>query len=224
MRNAFPREFYIPKGSAKVQHKTLPAVVYITTNGIGRPSAIGFYGKANKPAFHYSFKSEERRAQYIAEWFTGLEASAKAKAERKQKRSDYRHDVKVGDVFKASWGYDQTNIDYFQVVALIGEKMAEVREICQQSEDTGWLQGDCVPALGQWATEADYSEAGKEYHAKHGHYPQKAKESRRVVIQGYDGGEPYFKFASYANAHRIKPVAEIAGAKVYKADHWTAYA
>lgn len=37
--------------------------------------------------------------------------------------------VKVGDLFSASWGYEQTNVDFFQVVALVGESSVRVREV-----------------------------------------------------------------------------------------------
>ena len=37
--------------------------------------------------------------------------------------------VKVGDLFVASWGYDQTNNDYFQVIALCGKSSVRVREV-----------------------------------------------------------------------------------------------
>lgn len=37
--------------------------------------------------------------------------------------------VKVGDIFKASWGYEQTNVDFFQVVALAGKSSVRVRAV-----------------------------------------------------------------------------------------------
>lgn len=37
--------------------------------------------------------------------------------------------VKVGDLFYADWGYDQTNINFFQVVALLGSQSVRVREV-----------------------------------------------------------------------------------------------
>ena len=40
-----------------------------------------------------------------------------------------KYGVKVGDIFSASWGYDQTNNDFFQVVALVGESCVRVREV-----------------------------------------------------------------------------------------------
>lgn len=37
--------------------------------------------------------------------------------------------VQVGDIFSASWGYDQTNVDFFQVVQLVGTQSVRVREV-----------------------------------------------------------------------------------------------
>lgn len=37
-----------------------------------------------------------------------------------------RHPLKVGDILKMSWGYDQTNIDFFKVTKLCGTTMVEL--------------------------------------------------------------------------------------------------
>lgn len=37
--------------------------------------------------------------------------------------------VKVGDLFCMSWGYEQTNVDFFQVVALAGASSVRVRGV-----------------------------------------------------------------------------------------------
>ena len=39
-----------------------------------------------------------------------------------------RHNIKIGDIFYNSWGYDQTNIDFFQVVSVTA-KTVSIREI-----------------------------------------------------------------------------------------------
>ena len=38
------------------------------------------------------------------------------------------HTYKVGDIFYSMWGYDQTNVDWYQVTA-VGEKSVKIREI-----------------------------------------------------------------------------------------------
>ena len=41
------------------------------------------------------------------------------------------HDLKVGDILYSSWGYDQTNIDFYQVTA-VGVHSVKIREIEQK--------------------------------------------------------------------------------------------
>jgi hypothetical protein len=213
----------IPQGAVMDFRSDDAGAVY-TYQRAGGTYALAFRGTAGKPEWHYRFKTEGARDQRIDEFFASIQHHKTSKAERRQKASAYRHDVKPGDIFRASWGYDQTNIDYYQVVRLIGEHMAEVREIQQQSEDTAYMQGKCVPMPGAWATEAYYDGDAEQYKAEHGLYPRRDKAPFRVKIQGHEGGEPYFRVASYCSASRIKPLAEIAGAKVFAASHWTAYA
>ena len=40
-----------------------------------------------------------------------------------------KYGVRVGDVFEAVWGYDQTNVDFFQVIALCGAESVRVRQV-----------------------------------------------------------------------------------------------
>ena len=39
--------------------------------------------------------------------------------------------VSVGDVFVSSWGYEQTNVTFYQVLSVHGKKTVTVRE-CQR--------------------------------------------------------------------------------------------
>ena len=48
---------------------------------------------------------------------------------KKETKKENIYGVKVGDIFSASWGYEQTNNDFFQVIALVGEKSVRVREV-----------------------------------------------------------------------------------------------
>ena len=71
-----------------------------------------------------------------------------AMQERRRKESEKRSrlereaadSVTVGDVFVTSWGYEQTNIDYFEVVEKHGQYVT-LRPIASRTvEDTGWMQ------------------------------------------------------------------------------------
>jgi hypothetical protein len=78
-------------------------------------------------------KDERERAQMAAE---RKQANAGAQAE-------------VGMIFVHSWGYDQTNIDYYEVIKVSG-RMVTLREVQQDRTHTDQLQGYCSPKPGQY--------------------------------------------------------------------------
>lgn len=196
------REFFIPKTYQLIARDDAHGFECwgIIDNEPGRRTvAIAFGGKRNKPDWHYRFQDEARLRAKIDETLRGYAQSAQIKAERKAKRNA-PHDVKVGDVFKASWGYDQTNIDFYECTRVISASTIEIRPIAQDSEETMSMQGECVPMRGAYIGE-----------------PMR----KRVSMAG---GEPSVSITSYSSAYRMKPVAIIAGAPVYQSSHWTAYA
>ena len=52
-----------------------------------------------------------------------------AAAEKSAPAVTNKYGVKVGDIFETSWGYDQTNVNFFQVVKLVGKTSVRVREV-----------------------------------------------------------------------------------------------
>jgi hypothetical protein len=171
----------------------------------GRLYAVAYMGRSLTPyncsggaGCAYYFRTEERRREWIAECFRRAAAWAERKAADKAQKAAARaagHKLAVGDVLRASWGYDQTNIDYYEVTALVGTTMVEVREIGKQSVETQSMVGKCVPAPGEYIGPA-----------------------KRYKAQG-----DRIRITSYASAYRLTPTV-VAGAKVYSADSWTAYA
>lgn len=122
-----------------------------------RFTAVGFSGKRGLPDFNCIFKTKEARQKFVSEWLERLRDRAERKAANRAEAAAKRaagHQLAVGDVLEASWGYEQTNVDYYQVTALIGKCMVEIREIGRRAEATGYLQGDCVPAKNQFKGDA----------------------------------------------------------------------
>ena len=62
------------------------------------------------------YKTAETRDANLAEIAKAVEGRLKYKAERKAERSK-PHTLKPGTILYTSWGYDQTNIDFFVVVS-----------------------------------------------------------------------------------------------------------
>lgn len=204
MKNRFPREFYIPKGAAKVADKKSSAVAYLYEGKVGRLYAMGFHGKADKPDFHYSFRTASLRETYVKQFFEGRQARDKMMAERQKKRTDFENPYKVGDLFKQSWGYEQTNINWFECVAVSG-KMLTVREIAQETSQDGYMSGKCVPLPGQFLSPSYEGD-------RHG---------RPIRCRAQEGGikvGPHnHHWASY------QPGQIIAGVKVHQPSYWSSY-
>lgn len=119
MKRKLDRQFFIPKDSKVITQKG-DAIVYGCSSPNGKICAVAFKGKAQKPSWYYSFKTEESRQDYIAKWLKWQELQAESKAIYKQNKQAeiLQANIKTGDYFYTSWGYDQTNIDYLVVVSV----------------------------------------------------------------------------------------------------------
>lgn len=73
----------------------------------------------------YGYADEDAARAAIESAESG-EAAEKV-PEKEQAANEYG--VKVGDMFVCSWGWEQTNVDFFQVVALVGRSSVRVREV-----------------------------------------------------------------------------------------------
>lgn len=100
--------------------------------------------------------------------------------------------VKVGDIFVVDWGYDQTNIDYYQVIG-ITESGCYIRPIWAKS----------VPGKSQWGSEAlmpakdDFKDRDYDPFIKD---PRKGA-FKRTQVSKYNN-EVYLNMSSFANAYK----------------------
>jgi len=117
-------------------------------------SAIAYRGKARNHEWFYRFRSIEHRDETIEKFFDGVEARKRLMDERKEKRKSFRHDLKVGDILVNSWGYDQTNVDFYQVIRTT-EKSVTLRMVRSQlTEDIpGPMAGYVTPVFGKFCGE-----------------------------------------------------------------------
>lgn len=192
-----------------VKCKTGDAEAYIWTDDQQRPRAIAWIGRSMHPysgAAHqggaYWFKTTEKRAAWIAQCFSAATSQAERTAKNRAEKAAQRakpHDLQVGDVLRSSWGYDQTNIDYYQVTALIGTTMVEYREIGAQSEATGHMTGNSVPAPGAFVGPV-----------------------KRARVSDY-GKRDSIRVSNCAHAYKMQTVT-VAGIVCYNPSGWTAYA
>jgi len=174
--------------------------IYFYADEAGKPCLLAYRGKALRPALYFRYghgDGEAMRAERAQRFIASIEASVKAAAARRAERNA-PHDLKVGDVLRSSWGYDQTNIDYYEVVQVNGKTTVTIREIAAQSEEGGFMQGECAPLPGHFV----------------------GAPRRHRVNARYNS----VRISSCQTAHKIEPLTRAGGRPVYGTDHWTAYA
>jgi hypothetical protein len=49
--------------------------------------------------------------------------------QRREERKSFKHTLKEGDILSCSWGYDQTNVDFYQVTKVVSDKTVKIRQI-----------------------------------------------------------------------------------------------
>lgn len=140
---------WIPDASTERPHQLGAelAVVYCYS-ARDRLCAVAYIGKRAKPEWHYSYKSEEQREARIQDLFESVTAwQARKAAQRAAARQP--HGLQVGDILHTSWGYEQTNIEYFEVVGVRGA-VVDLREIAQERTETGFMQYRAKPIPGHY--------------------------------------------------------------------------
>lgn len=175
------RESFIPKDVQPTYYDNVNAVIYFEERN-GKFLAKAFSGKRAKPDFYYNFKTEEHRARHVKEYLERLQAAVDHKKEREAMKKAFINPLKVGDILYTSWGYDQTNIDFYQVTELVGKKSVKIRELC--TKDVGNEQGHSMSA-SKVAIKDAFWERGEEM-------------TKRV--QSYYDGRPSITISSFETA------------------------
>lgn len=108
--------------------------------------------------------------------------------------------VVVGDIFSASWGYEQTNVDFFQVVALVGTSSVRVRQVYPRmitEEAISGMSADRVYKLDREILPAAPSSVFIK--------DQEHGDLKRLKSFRQDGTHPQFYLSSFADAHYCEP-------------------
>ncbi|MCG3204003.1 MAG: hypothetical protein KCHDKBKB_00680 [Elusimicrobia bacterium] len=82
----------------------------------------------------FYFTSDQNRTNYINNFISNIRSHAQAKLDRAKARKEMINPAKVGDILSASWGHDQTNVDFYQVLE-VKNKSVTIQEIGLQPTD-----------------------------------------------------------------------------------------
>lgn len=170
--------------------------IVVWGSGDGK-SAIGYKGRAKRRDFFYKFPSIERRTEFITEFVKKIKKQAEENAQIKLARKSKKRDLVIGDILVSYWGYNQSNVDYYQVVEMVGNNSVCLREIGKQKTfESDGLSGHCIPVVDHFTGESF---------------------TKRV----YDGMR--VRLNSFSSA-RKKEYEVVDGSKVFKPDFWSAWA
>jgi len=137
------------KGWIKIADKHSTAVAYLwrgKSKAGDVPVVKAYCGKRQKPDGWYRFPKGAKAAErYIKEYFEGVQAHEKAKADYAAQKKAEADEVQVGGIYYTSWGYDQTNVDFYQVVGRTA-KMVKYIPIGKTTYSTGCAAADEVVA------------------------------------------------------------------------------
>lgn len=112
----------------------------------------------------------------------------------REKTVENEFGVKVGDIFYMSWGYEQTNVDFFRVEALKGKTQVVIREV--------YLEMESDESISWCASNRVYNKNKFRYAKNSTHI----KDNEKGMIKKVCGNKenPYLNMTSYANAYLCK--------------------
>ena len=144
------------KGATKTEYPDVDAVTFVKVetgpNGASRYSVQAYKGKALKSDFYELYvgkDAKERMEGRVERWLNCLRAWKLKKEQERAARKAFENPLKVGDILYGSWGYEQTNVDFYEVVKVSGRKIT-LALLAQKCKEDGWLRGHCVPVPGNY--------------------------------------------------------------------------
>lgn len=126
----------INEGAKMTEHKDIKIVTFNKTiRGENRPCLMVWMGKQSKAFINYYYLNTDSRKEAIEGAMKRSGERTEYKTEKKAERKAFVPDVKIGDIYCSSWGYDQTNVDFYQVIDIMGKCTVKIREIKQRIEE-----------------------------------------------------------------------------------------
>ena len=110
-----------------------------------RPILLAWAGTKHKPSTHKRYISIESREEAIQKLNESI-------SNKETKTENEGHQcINIGDIFVSSWGYEQTNIDFYEVTGKKGKSTLLLREIFQnRTYEKNGMSGKCSPIPGKY--------------------------------------------------------------------------
>lgn len=118
----------------------------------GKFIVAAFTPRSKKPVFHYAYLDEAKRNERIFDFISAQVRHEMRKVEERAKRYSYELKLQVNDILYTSWGWEQTNVDFYQVIRVLKKKVI-VRKIAKHYEETQYMAGHSTPIFGSFLSD-----------------------------------------------------------------------
>ena len=144
------REYYKNAETFTKMNVSVPNVEVFVSKVEDHVSAVFFSGKKTKADWRFRFDTEIEMMKYIDSKIKYIHDRNVYKEEKKIKdkilAETNRKEINVGDLFATSWGYEQTNVDFFQVIEKVSATRVKVQRInLKVNETTSWASDNISP-------------------------------------------------------------------------------
>lgn len=138
---------FIPQNADEQQVPEAKLVIYRYLHR-GRPAFMAYKGRQQKIFQNLAFTTTEARDQGVSR----LIENETAREDQKRERKHASHGLQENDILYATWGHEQTNVDFYQVVRVPSGRSAVVREIEAETHisDPISMVGTKVPRIGHF--------------------------------------------------------------------------
>lgn len=154
-------------------------------------SVFAFKGNGANLDFKKRFSDRNTADNFISDWVESVKKQV-------EKKRNIQMKFKEGDVLVSIWGYEQSNVDFYQVTS-VSSKTVRFRKIA--GKRTGYeneLSGKCVPVPGCFISDDEMT--------------------RRAI-----NGE-FVRINSFASASILDYVIDGGGNRIYRVIDWSSYA
>lgn len=119
--------------------------VIITYTKQGRFIVAIYTHNTIKPGYHYIFKTEEERQNFINKSKLNADRNEQAQKQYKEQAEKENNTIQSGSILVSSWGYEQTNVDFYIVTERKNDFITLHRIGSKRSYDNLGDRGKVIP-------------------------------------------------------------------------------
>lgn len=143
---------------ASVKSESHGHTFFVDTNNL---ILIAFRGRSSKAVVRLSFKTQERLDIYLASFKEEAQKRIDAEARRSAQQKAYNEvQIKPDSIYVSSWGYEQTNVSFYQIIAVKGSKVT-FKKIAQDKQYDNQDSGQTVAVKDKFISDSFNLRLGK---------------------------------------------------------------